>query len=189
MSVAQVVNPSAPADKSRKYALPERERRFLLARLPAGRTIVRTAQITDNYLLGTRLRIRHVVETADGSTTMLYKLTQKVPAADDGPGLITTIYLSQAEYDALVTLPARQLRKTRYSMPPLGVDVFDPPLHGLVVAEAEFPSDATLHAFVPPPFAVAEVTRDPRFAGGSLVTTERNELLRVLASFGISADG
>ena len=179
-----VVNPSAPRDKSRKYALPERERRFLLAGVP-DQPIVRTTRITDSYLVGTRLRIRQAVETTAGSTTVVYKLTQKVPAADGGPGLITTFYLSEPEYNALTTLPAQQLLKTRYSIPPFGIDVFDPPLHGLTLGEVELASDKALRAFVPPPFAVAEITRDVRFTGGRLATTERDELLRVLLSFGI----
>lgn len=179
-----VINPSAPPGKSRKYALFERERCFLLAALP-DRPVVRTTRITDRYVLGTRLRIRQMVEAAGGSTTVVYKLTQKVPAADSGPGLITTFYLSERESTALAALPAQKLRKTRYSMPPFGVDVFDPPLNGLTLAEVEFASDDALNAFVPPPFAVAEVTRDVRFTGGRLVTTDRDELLQILASFGI----
>jgi len=177
-------NPSAPA-KSNKYARPERERRFLLAGLPSGAPIVRTAVITDHYLLGTRVRLRRSVETADGSTTTVYKLTQKVPASDGGPGLITTLYLTPIEYETLGVLPARQLRKTRHSIPPFGIDVFDAPLHGLTTAEIEFTSDAAMQALVPPPFAIAEVTRDVRFTGGRLVTTTHDELLRTLASFGI----
>jgi len=184
-NAADILNPSAPPDKSRKYALPERERRFLLACLPDNPVIVRTARITDHYLLGTRLRVRHTVEAADGSTRVVYKFTQKVPAPDGSPGLITTVYLDQAEYDALTTLPARQLRKTRYSIPPFGIDVFDPPLHGLTMAEIEFPSEAAFHAFAPPSFAVAEVTNDIRFTGGRLVTTTRDALLQALADFEI----
>jgi CYTH domain-containing protein len=184
-----LVNPNAPRDKSRQYALPERERRFLLAGLPGGEPIVRTARITDNYLLATRLRIRRWVETADGATTTVFKLTQKVPAPDGGPGLITTFYLNQTEYEVLAALPARQLHKTRYSIPPFSIDVFDPPLHGLTMAEAEFASDEALRAFVPPSFAIAEVTADIRFTGGCLATTTRDDLLRALASVGIHPAG
>jgi CYTH domain-containing protein len=184
-----IVNPSAALDKSRKYALRERERRFLLAGVPDDAPIVRTARITDNYLLGTRLRLRQSVETAAGVTTTVYKLTQKVPAPEGRPGLITTIYLTQTEYDALAVVPARQLCKMRYGIPPFGVDVFDPPLHGLTMAEAEFASEEALQAFVPPAFAVAEVTSDIRFTGGCLVTITRDELLRELASFGIHPTG
>jgi len=180
-----LVNPSAPRDKSRKYALPEHERRFLLASLPDDQRVVRTAHITDNYLVGTRLRIRRWVENAAGAPTAVYKLTQKVPAPDGRPGLITNLYLSQAEYDLLAGIPARQLSKTRHSIPPFAIDVFEPPLHGLIMAEVEFPSDETLRAFATPSFAVAEVTADVRFSGGKLATTTRAELLQALASFGI----
>ena len=182
-------HPDAPPDKSLKYALPERERRYLLSCVPDNQPIVRTALITDRYLLGTRLRIRRSIETADGATATIYKLTQKVPAGDGSPGLITTLYLSRGEYAALAAVSGRQLTKTRYSIPPFGVDVFDPPLHGLTMAEIEFSSDDAMQAFAPPPFAVAEVTRDIRFAGGCLVTTTRDELLRLLASFGIRTAG
>src|SRR5262249_24129431 len=167
-----------------KYAIPERERRFLLARIPDA-PVVWIKRITDRYLPGTRLRIRQSVETLGDATTIIYKFTQKVPAPDDTPGLITTLYLTRAEYDALAAIPGRQLIKTRYSMPPLAVDVFDPPLHGLVLAEAEFASEETLQVFTPPSVAVAEVTRDVRFTGGVLAATTRDELLEALATFGI----
>jgi hypothetical protein len=61
------------------------------------------------------------------------------------------MYLSRAEHDHLAAaLPGTTLAKTRYSIPPLGIDVFDPPLHGLIIAEAEFGTEAELHAFQPP---------------------------------------
>jgi CYTH domain-containing protein len=178
------LNPSSPSGKSRKYALLERERRFLLARRP-DEPIARTTVITDNYLVGTRLRLRRAVETADGSATTIYKLTQKVPALDGSPGLITTLYLTQNEYDVLAVIPMRQLTKTRLSMPPFGVDIFNAPLDGLVMAETEFTCADASRAFPIPAFAVAEVTADVRFTGGRLVTTTREELVQVLEDFGI----
>ncbi len=93
--------------------------------------------ITDRYLVGTRLRLRRAV-FPDGDCEL--KLTQKVPLPRPGgvQGLITNTYLSPTEYDLLASLPAAVLSKTRCSVPPLGVDVFDGPLRGLVLAEAEF---------------------------------------------------
>ena len=179
-----VTNPSAPAGRSSKYALRECERRFLLRGLP-DLPIVRSVRITDSYLIGTRMRLRRWDETHEGSTATIYKFTQKIAAPAGGPGLITTFYLDATEYAALSAVPARQLHKTRYSMPPLVVDVFDPPLHGLMMAETEFETEEALLAFVPPPFTVAEVTRDARFNGGSLATVARVDLLRALADFGI----
>lgn len=167
-----------------KYARVERERRFLLAAAPATRETVAEHRITDRYLTGTRLRLRRVEPTGGGES--IYKLTQKVPGGSGHvQGLITNTYLSKAEYGVLTALPADVLSKTRLTMPPFGVDVFDPPLNGLVLAEVEFTDDKTAAAFPAPDEAVAEVTEDHRFTGGSLVRTGRDGLLNLLAAYGL----
>jgi hypothetical protein len=125
-----------------------------------------------------------MLDASASAATVAYKLTQKVPAPDGGPGLITTMYLSSAEYVVFAAMPANELRKTRYSIPPFGVDVFDDALAGLTLAEVEFESDAEMRGFVAPA-AFAEVTRDPRFAGGRLASTTRDELAAILVSFGL----
>lgn len=178
---------STPALSGGKYARVERERRFLLATSPT-EGITRRRQITDRYLLGTRLRLRHVRDLDTGSCEL--KFTQKLPAEQPGhvQGLITNTYLSPAEYDLLATLPATILSKIRLSVPPLGIDVFDPPLHGLVLAEAEFSTDEQAHSFRPPLEPAAEVTDDPRFTGGSLVQAHRHDLLVWLADYGIKLE-
>lgn len=167
-----------------KYARIERERRFLLAGPPpelpaAGR------RITDRYVRGTRVRLRRA-EREDAPAEL--KLTQKIPAGRPGPvrGLITTAYLSPAEYEVFRALAADVLSKTRYSLPPLGVDVFEGELAGLVLAESEFDSDAEADAFVLPPLALAEVTDDPRFSGGRLAVACRAELVGWLAEYGVA---
>jgi CYTH domain-containing protein len=179
------MNPDRRFGKANKYAQVERERRFLLASAPAGEPMW-TRTIADRYLDGTRLRLRRMTEPATGRTE--YKLTQKIPFGKAGPacGLITNIYLSRAEYDRLATLPAAVLTKTRHSLPPLGVDVFDPPRRGLIIGEAEFTTDADAEAFVPPGSVVAEVTDDLRFTGGCLVRATRAELLVWLRDYGIT---
>ena len=178
-----LTNPSAPPGKSQQYAKPERERRFLLAELPAG-AIEKTACITDRYFPGTRLRLRQMLETRGDSTCSYYKLTQKIPAPDGSPGLLSTTYLNEEEFALLSNLPGSILRKTRYSIAPFGVDVFDSPLDGLILAECEFEDDATMRAFIPPPWALAEVTFDSRFAGGRLATMDSATLRELLSSFG-----
>ncbi len=169
-----------------KYARVERERRFLLAGAPPASAGTAPRRITDRYLTGTRLRLRRV-DYLDGGTSE-FKLCQKVPADRPGPvrGLITNIYLSEAEYQRLLALPGAVLRKTRVSVPPLGVDIFEPPLHGLVLAEAEFATDEEAFGFRPPDEVVAEVTDDPRFSGGRLARAERDELLAWLAEYGVT---
>jgi CYTH domain-containing protein len=169
-----------------KYARVERERRFLLAGLPKDQPATAIRQITDRYLIGTTLRLRHIADQRDGHH---YKFTQKIPTDRPGPvqGLITNTYLSKVEYDLLAQLPGKVLIKTRYSVPPLGIDVFAPPLHELVLAEAEFDTDNAMLAFRPPSYVIAEVTDDPRFTGGRLVNTTREQLTSWLADYGIDA--
>jgi CYTH domain-containing protein len=180
------VSSRPPAPHRDKYARLERERRFLLAEVPPHEGAIAVRRIVDRYLNGTRLRVRQVTEHA--SPRPEYKLTQKVPSGRSGPaqGLITNTYLSRAEHDLLATLPAALLTKTRHSIPPLGVDVFDPPLHGLVLAEAEFDTASEAHAFAPPDYVIAEVTDDPRFTGGRLARASRSELLSWLGEYGIT---
>ena len=176
-------HPDAPPGKALKYTLVERERRFLLGRVPAGPCVGR-AEITNHYLDGTRLRLRQTVETTAAATTMVWKLTQKIPAPTGGPGLITTLYLSAAEHAALDVLPGPILVKTRYSVPPFGIDVLGGELEGLVVAEIEFATDDEQAAFPAPPESVAEVTLDARFTGGHYLTMARDGLLAALAELG-----
>jgi CYTH domain-containing protein len=181
---ANLINPSAPPGKHQKYARPERERRFLLAGLPLGE-IEQTATIVDRYLLGTRLRLRRTVEIGAHGTRTVHKLTQKVPAPDGGPGLITTVYLSEEEHERLSTIPAAILRKTRFSIEPFGVDQFAPPLDGLFLAEIEFDTDEAMQRFTAPSWAVSEVTRDPRFTGGHFAMLATGELTALLQLFGV----
>ncbi|MFG2077730.1 hypothetical protein [Nonomuraea maritima] len=179
---------SVPLESVRegKYARVERERRFLLAVPPSATVVTASRRITDRYVVGTRLRLRRVEHLDSG--TWEFKLTQKVPAGQAGAvqGLITNIYLTRAEYDRLAPLPAKELSKTRYSVPPLSVDVFDPPLHGLVLAEIEFTTDEAASSFVPPRGIIAEVTDDARSTGGRLIRTQRHELLEWLTEYGIT---
>jgi hypothetical protein len=141
--------------------------------------------IEDRYLVGTRIRLRRMTDLEASEDRAIFKLTQKIPTATGAPGLITTMYLSSSEYAALLDIPAYILRKIRSYFPTLGVDVFEGPLHGLVLAEAEFDSAAEQAGFQVPADAVAEVTQDVRFTGGALATTSAEETKVILAEFGI----
>jgi CYTH domain-containing protein len=170
-----------------KDARPEFERRFLLAHLPPDASITRARPIVDRYIVGTRLRLRR---QRDEDGTVVFKLTQKLADGAGGAfrGLITTMYLSESEYNIFAGLPARELAKIRLSIPPFGVDVFEGELKGLVMAEAEFNSAEEAALLEVPPFAVREVTSDPRFTGGRLATVTRRELGEWLAEFAFRID-
>jgi CYTH domain-containing protein len=167
-----------------KYGRVEWERRFLLDRLPRGVVITRVRRITDLYIEGTSLRLRQQRDD-DGQTT--FKLTQKLPQKRDGArqGLITSMYLTNAEFEVLAKLPAKVLGKTRHSVPPFGIDVFEGTLSGLILAEAEFESGEEAAALALPSFIQHEVTKDARFTGGNLVTASRRELEKWVGEHGI----
>jgi CYTH domain-containing protein len=164
-----------------RYARLERERRFLLRELPHGlRLSDEHTQITDNYITGTRLRLRKVRVPATNEWTL--KLTQKhAPAPPDfSRTLITTIYLNEYELEVLSIFEGNEIRKNRYPYEHEGrrysVDVFLGDLRGLILAETDFDTDEEMDAFPLPPFAVADVSRDEVFTGGNLVHLTSEEL-------------
>lgn len=168
-----------------KYAKPEWERRFLLRKFPTEAKIHRTRKIIDRYIVGTALRLRRQIDDEGG---IAFKLTQKTPTARSAAlqGMITTMYLEEQEFDVLAALRAKVLTKTRYSMPPLGIDVFDGALCGLILAEAEFNSSDEASALIVPSFVVHEVSSDRRFDGGSLATASRCQVETWVAEHGLT---
>jgi CYTH domain-containing protein len=154
-----------------KYAAVEQERRWLCREVPRER-IVETEAITDLYVEGARLRLREA-RPIDGRPAML-RLTRKVDV-DAHTRLITSIYLSEAEFDLLArSLPGVRLRKLRHRLPcglPAGtiaIDEFQGDLQGLILAEAEFETAEEMVAFAMPDFATREVTADLCFTGAYL---------------------
>jgi CYTH domain-containing protein len=167
-----------------KYARVEIERRFLLAGVPEGAHVLAIDEIDDRYLDGTRVRLRRMAQV--GGATQL-KLTQKVPEADGGAqqGALTTIYLSEAEHAAFARLPAAELRKSRLSIAPYGVDVFHGELEGLYLAEAEFTTMEDAEALLPAAFCRAEVTADRRFTGGELARASAEQVRAWAREYGL----
>lgn len=169
------------------YARIERERRFLLASFPSDAKVVRVRRIVDHYIEGGGLRLRR---QSDDGGSIQFKLTQKVPARSTGyqQGFITTMYLSGEEYDLFAQLPATVLQKTRYSIPPFGIDVFEGPLERLILAEAEFDSAEDAEALTIPAFISREVTGDDRFTGGRLIHASREEIRAWLLEYRLDQD-
>jgi CYTH domain-containing protein len=167
-----------------RYARIERERRFLLTQFPRDANVVRTRRIIDRYIDGTTLRLR---EQSDDRGPAIFKLTQKLPALADGAqqGWITSMYLTKHEIGILAQLSARKLTKTRYSVPPFGIDEFEGALEGLLIAEAEFDSAAAADTLTLPSFIYREVSADSRFTGGQLVCASRQDISTWLLEYGI----
>ena len=173
MGVAKLTDQNTIVPDS-KYARVERERRYLLRDLPEGMTRADPhLQITDNYITGTRLRIRKVREPRTNKWTV--KFTQKfAPDPNDlSRTLITNTYLNALEAEVLSSIfNSNEIRKNRYPFEfdgrKFSIDMFLGDLFGLVLAEVSFETDEELDTFPPPPFALADVTNDPLFSGGRL---------------------
>ena len=189
MGVAKLTDENTIVPES-KYARVERERRYLLADLPEGLTRADPhLQITDNYITGTRLRLRKVREPRTNKWTV--KFTQKfVPNPDDlSRTLITNTYLNALEAETLSAFNTNEIRKNRYYFEFEGrrfaIDMFLGDLFGLVLAETDFQTDEELDAFAKPPFVLAEVTNDPVFTGGSLCELTFAEVRQHIAERGL----
>ncbi len=101
---------AAPAaTTSLKYAVVERERRYLLSYLPD--PVRGTKEIVDHYIVGTRLRLREVREV-DG--TVIRKLGHEVRLSDGPAEIACTTFVNDDEWRLLAGLPSRTLRKKRH---------------------------------------------------------------------------
>src|SRR6185436_10521611 len=120
----------------------------------------------------TRLRLRKVREPRTNKWTV--KFTQKfAPDPEDlSRAVITNTYLNALEAETLSVFNSNEIRKNRYRFEfeghEFGIDMFLGDLFGLVLAEVSFDTDQELENFPKPPFAIADVTDDPVFTGGSL---------------------
>ena len=173
MGVAKLTDQNTIVPDS-KYARVERERRYLLRDLPEGMTRADPhLQITDNYMTGSRLRLRKVREPRTNKWTV--KFTQKfAPNPDDlSRTIITNTYLNALEAETLSTIfNSNEIRKNRYPFEfdghKFSIDMYLGDLFGLVLAEVSFETDEDLDNFGVPSFALVEVTNEPLFSGGRL---------------------
>ena len=190
MGVAKLTDENTVVPES-KYARMERERRYLLRDLPEGMTRADPhLQITDNYMTGSRLRLRKVREPRTNKWTV--KLTQKfVPNPKElSRTIITNTYLNALEAEVLSSVfNSNEIRKNRYPFEfegrKFGVDMFLGDLFGLVLAEVDFETDEELDNFPQPPFALADVTNEPLFSGGKLCELTFSDVRAEIARRGL----
>src|SRR5688572_31208680 len=128
MGVAKLTDQNTVVPES-KYARVERERRYLLSDLPEGLTRADPhLQITDNYITGTRLRLRKVREPRTNKWTV--KFTQKfAPNPEDlSRTVITNTYLNALEAETMSVFNSNEIRKNRYRFEfegrTFGIDMF-----------------------------------------------------------------
>ena len=160
-----------------KYSVGEYERRFLLDAVPTGAT--RPRRIVDHYVDGTRLRLRSVDE-AGAETDRKLGHKRRVVETDPTAIMHTSLYLDEAEFEVVSTLPGRRLVKTRWAVDadgtPASVNEFHEDLTGLILLEVDLGEPALLDGFVPPPWVGPELTHHEAFTGGALAGASLHEL-------------
>ena len=169
-----------------KYACLEVERRYWLNGVPDNLLNNPIGWlITDRYFPETRLRLRHLNSLLRDEH--IYKLTQKYRAETQSAAetTITNLYLTEAEYNLLAALEAKVIEKKRYPYTlqnhSLSIDVFEGRHQGLILAEMELEQKTGADELVLPSFVLKDVTEDPFFTGGNLVTMTDEEFQQGLS--------
>lgn len=160
-----------PQDEARhpKYAHLEIERRWLVdTEALAALELDDAVEISDRYILDTRLRLRRMQRAED----VVFKLTRKYECDNAIARPIVTAYIDPGEYDVLCALPALTLTKTRFKVRQGGhefsLDRFDGSLQGLWLSEIELADVDILRSMADPPWAARDVTDEIQYQGATL---------------------
>jgi adenylate cyclase len=141
----------------------EIERKFLVKRLPVEILHSRHFEIAQGYLAnergGKHVRLRKKAKTAS--------LTFKAGGASSREE--REIRLGAKQFATLWPATAgRRLHKTRYEVPwknlTIEIDIYHGRNHGLIVAEVEFPNQASRRKFKPPGWFGREITGEKRYS-------------------------
>ena len=164
-------------------------RRFLLEDLPAPLTRASEhLQFFDNYLTATRLLLRQIRTPQ----TKLWerKFVQEFPfeTSDFSKLNYAGIDLSEYEYEVLSVFEGNELRYNRYfyelETGNLAIDmILNRELWNLILASAEFETEAEMISFSPPDFVTREITQDefflPQNLANSTLEDVKNHLQRM----------
>ena len=172
-----------------KIAQIEFQRLFLIERLPEPLTPASShLQLFDRYIENTRLRLRQVRDPYSNSWMRI--LQQHIPAISDAFAVtnLSEVHLNDAEFALFERFTGGETRKNRYfhefDRVPFVFDVYLGNLRGLHIAKVEFGDREQMEDFVPPPFAVFDVTNDAFFAGPSLADKTFSEIQAEVARIG-----
>jgi CYTH domain-containing protein len=118
-----------------------------------------------------------------------FEITKKQPIVDGDASrqLETTIPLTNDEYSDLAQLAGKRVQKTRFYYQENGVnyevDVFRNELAGLVLVDVEFDALEKKSTFIPPPWALADVTQEKFIAGGMICGKKYSDIADELKKF------
>jgi CYTH domain-containing protein len=153
-------------------------RLFLIDKLPVPLTAAsRHLQIFDNYIEGTRLRLRKIRDPYENRWTNILQQRHS-----DGAIRYAEMHLNNREASLFDMYMGREIRKNRYfhefDLVSFVFDLYLGPLKGLGTAKVELETKQAFDQFQRPPFAMAEITNDPFFAGENLVGKDLTDVER-----------
>ncbi|MGD9561274.1 MAG: hypothetical protein AB7F88_03880 [Pyrinomonadaceae bacterium] len=155
----------------------EFKRRYLIEALPEPLTRAsRHLQLFDNYITGTRMRIRTVRDP--GTKQWSWLLQQRLVTEASGLMCLKVgeIHLNEAEHTVLEPFEGNEIRKNRYFHEfdgrEFAIDMHIGKLWGLNIASVEFSAQEEFSRFEMPSFAVFDITNNPFFLGEGLVGKE-----------------
>lgn len=147
----------------------ELERTYLLTKIPKGLKSCKFIEIIDLYIPASKahpnMRIRKKGDKLE--------ITKKVPNNNDASNQTEhTIPLSKEEYNALLIVSGKKLRKLRYYFPVENrmaeIDIFQDELAGLILVDFEFSNLKDQENFKAPDFCSEDITQEEFCAGGFL---------------------
>jgi CYTH domain-containing protein len=147
----------------------ELEKTYLIKKLPVDLENFPHKEIADMYIPAQSahpaLRLRKKGDK--------FEMTKKQPIGDDfSEQEEHTIKLNKEEFDSLMQVAGKKVRKIRYDYVYEGnraeVDIFKDDLEGLALVDFEFTDVKKKNAFKMPDFCLVDVTQDTIFAGGML---------------------
>ena len=172
-----------------KTAQTEMHRLFLIDGLPEPLTPASShLQLFDNYIENTRMRLRSIRDPYSKTWTRILQQRFSITDGEFAVTKLAEIHLNETEYVVFGQFEGREIRKNRYfhefDRVSFAFDVYLGDLWGLNAAKVEFETRAQMLSFVPPPFAVFEVTNDPFFEGVNLVGKRFGDIQAEVARVG-----
>jgi CYTH domain-containing protein len=166
----------------------ELEKTYLARWVPKNLTDCDRAEMLDVYIPASsphpHLRLRKRGEILEMTKKTLVNL------GDASSQLEQTIILAQDEFDALVQVGGKRVRKIRhylkYNDRIIEVDVFQDALAGLVLVDVEFDTVEEKDSFLMPDFCLIEITQEDFLAGGMLCGKNYNDIETDLIRCGYS---
>lgn len=153
------------------------KRVFLLDALPAPLTRADEHwQIFDDYTAWPEFRLRQIRVP---QSREWFVAREEIIISEVETGIkeeITRAILPAGDAGADGPHPEKEIRKNRYFLEDVVIDVFLGSLWGLILAEISFADEPAMSRFSPPPFATIEVSSQKFFRGENLAAANFEEV-------------